>query len=287
MDTRGTQRPNLITRRNTIRLIAAGAVGSIAHAAWIEPESLSITRQDLTCRTLPPGLDGLRVALLSDFHFRPEQDAELLEKVIAATRHEKPDLIALTGDFISADPSVVAPMLRQLGTLHAQHGIFAVMGNHDGWNASPAVMKQQFEKAGISFLINQNSHLSIRGESLAVAGTDFIWQGRPDPSRTLRGIPGETPVLALVHEPDYFDTLRAQRDILLQLSGHTHGGQCRIPFLGYTPRTVNFGQNYIYGGFSRGGSNLFVTRGVGTSGPRVRFACPPELVILTLRTMPI
>jgi uncharacterized protein len=128
--------------------------------------------------------------------------------------------------------------------------------------------------------------LSIRGESLAVAGTDFIWQGSPDPERTLRGIPPETPVVALVHEPDYFDTLRAQRDILVQLSGHTHGGQCRIPFVGYTPKTVNHGRNYIYGGFSRGGSNLFVTRGVGTSGPRVRFACPPELVILTLRTMP-
>ncbi|MGL4401441.1 MAG: metallophosphoesterase [Luteolibacter sp.] len=286
MHTHGTKKPGLITRRNTLRLIAAGVVGSIANAAWIEPGSLSITRQDLTCRKLPPGLDGLRIALLSDFHFRPEQDADLLEKVVAATRREKPDLIALTGDFISADPSVIAPMLRQLETLRAEHGIFAVMGNHDGWNASSSVMKRQFEKAGISFLINRHSHLSIRGESLAVAGTDFIWQGRPDPERTLRGISAETPVLALVHEPDYFDTLRARRDILLQLSGHTHGGQCRIPFIGYTPKTVKHGQNYVYGGFSRGNSNLFVTRGVGTSGPRVRFACPPELVMLTLRTMP-
>jgi predicted MPP superfamily phosphohydrolase len=286
MDDESRRKPSLLTRRNALRLITAGTAGAIVNAAWIEPGALSITRQDLTCRKLSPGLDGLRVALLSDFHFRPDQDAELLEKVVLATRVEKPDLIALTGDFISADPSVVTPMLRQLGTLHAKHGIFAVMGNHDGWNASPSVLKRQFEKAGISFLINRNSQLSIRGEVLAVAGTDFIWHGSPDPGRTLRGIPPETPVLALVHEPDYFDTLRAHRDILLQLSGHTHGGQCRIPFVRYTPKTVQHGKNYIYGGFSRGNSNLFVTRGVGTSGPRVRFACPPELAILTLRTMP-
>jgi uncharacterized protein len=286
MHAHGTEKQSLINRRNTLRLIAAGAIGSIANAAWIEPGSLSITRQDLTCRKLPPHLGGLRIALLSDFHFRPEQDAELLEKVIRATRSERPDLIALTGDFISADPSVIAPMLRQLDTLRAEHGIFAVMGNHDGWNASSSLLRRQFEKAGITFLINHHSLLTIRGEALAVAGTDFIWQGRPDPERTLRGISAQTPILALVHEPDYFDTLRARRDILLQLSGHTHGGQCRIPFIGYTPKTVKYGKNYVYGGFSRGNSNLFVTRGVGTSGPRVRFACPPELVMLTLRSMP-
>jgi predicted MPP superfamily phosphohydrolase len=286
METEATSKPRLITRRNALRLVTAGVAGSLVNAAWIEPETLSVTRQDLTCRQLPPGLDGLRVGLLSDFHFRPDQDAGLLEKVVAEVRHENPDLIALTGDFISSDPSVVSPMLRQLESLRAEHGIFAVMGNHDGWNASPATIRKQFENAGISFLINQNSLLSVRGESLAVAGTDFVWRGRPDPEKTLRGIAAGTPVLALVHEPDYFDTMRARRDILLQLSGHTHGGQCRVPFIGYAPKTVPHGRNYVYGGFSRGNSNLFVTRGVGTTGPRVRFACPPELVILTLRTMP-
>lgn len=286
MDTEATRKPRLINRRNALRLVTAGVAGSFGYAAWIEPGTLSVTRQDLTCRKLPPGLDGLRVCLLSDFHFRPDQDAALLGKVVAEVRRENPDLIALTGDFIDSNPKVLTPLLAQLESLRARHGIFAVMGNHDGWNASPAPIRRQFEQAGISFLINQNSVLSIRGESLAVAGTDFVWHGRPDPERTLRGIAANTPVLALVHEPDYFDTLRTRRDILLQLSGHTHGGQCRVPFIGYVPRTVQHGRNYIYGGFSRGNSNLFVTRGVGTTGPRVRFACPPELVVLTLRSMP-
>ncbi|MEY3897879.1 MAG: hypothetical protein RLZZ214_3400 [Verrucomicrobiota bacterium] len=277
------RKSNLFTRRNTLRLITAGALGAFADACWIEPGSLEITRQDVSCRKLPPGLDGLRIALLADFHFRPDQDAGLIDKVVARIRQEKPDLIALAGDFMSGDPRVLAPLLGQLEKIHATHGVFAVMGNHDGWTGNPATIRRLFEKSGISFLTNQHSLLSIRGESLAIAGTDYVWLGKPDPERTLRGIPTKTPVLALVHEPDYFDAMTTRREILLQLSGHTHGGQCRVPVIGYPPVKVKHGTKYVNGLFASADSNLFVTRGVGTTGPRVRFACPPELAVLTLR----
>lgn len=275
-----TQRFN---RRNILRLMLAGAAGSVANGFWIEPDYLSITRQDVSCKKLPAGLDGLRIGLIADLHYRPDQDAGLLEDVVARIQQEKPDIIALAGDYISADPGVISPMLACLGNMNATHGIFAVMGNHDGWAGNAAIFRQQFEKAGISFLINQHSVLSIRGESLAVAGTDFVWLGRPDPVKTMRGISKNTPILALVHEPDYFDTMCAAREVTLQLSGHTHGGQCRVPLLDVAPKTVKHGRKYVYGNFSNEDSRLFVTRGVGTSGPRLRFACPPELAILTLR----
>lgn len=275
---------NLFTRRNILGVLATGAAGSLAHAFWIEPDQLSITRQDVDCKTLPPDLDGLRIGLLSDFHFRPDHDAELVDKVLDRVRQEKLDLVALTGDYMSDDPHVVVPLLARLKNLTAAHGVFAVMGNHDGWAGNGSVIKRQFEKAGISFLVNHHSLLTIRGESLAVAGTDFVWKGQPDPAKAFRGIPRTTPVIALVHEPDYFDTVAAYRDITLQLSGHSHGGQCRVPVINYAPRTVRYGKKYLEGLFSRGDSNLFVTRGVGTGGPRVRFSCPPELAILTLRS---
>lgn len=274
----------LFNRRNALKLIAAGATGSIANAFWLEPARLSVTRKDIPCDTLPPGLDGLRIGLLADIHYRPDDDAELLEKVVAQVQLENLDFICLTGDYISEDPKVISPMLKSLASTKAANGIFAVMGNHDGWAGNASLIKQQFEKAGISFLINQHSMVSVRGESLAVAGTDFVWLGKPDPAKTLKGIPNQTPILALVHEPDYFDTMSAQREILLQLSGHSHGGQCRIPLLDIPPRTVKYGKKYVYGTYARKQSNLFVTRGVGTTGPRVRFACPPELAILTLRS---
>jgi uncharacterized protein len=273
----------ILSRRNALRLLTGGMAGCVMNGTWFEPGSLSVTRQDVRCRNLSPGFEGLRIGLLADFHFRPDKDDELVAKVIAETRREKPDLILLAGDFVDSSPAVLAPLLWHLKQLRATHGVFAVMGNHDGWNAGHAMLRRDFEKAGISFLINRHSLLSIRGESLAVAGTDFVWRGHPDPAGTLRGIAKETPVIAMVHEPDYFDVMTTRRDILLQVSGHTHGGQCRVPVLDYAPVTVEYGRKYNYGEFSRGDSRLFVTRGVGTTGPRIRFACPPELAILTLR----
>ena len=284
VETGGDRLLAAMNRRNAMRLMAASAAGLVFDGAWVEPARLSITQQDVICKRLSPGLDGLRIGLLADFHYRPKEDDNLLERVIQRVRQENLDLIALSGDFINKDPGVLAPLLERLKTMTANHGVFAVMGNHDGWNGNPSKIRRQFEQSGISFLINEHSKISIRGDALAVAGTDFVWLGKPDPSRTLRGIPAEVPVLALVHEPDYFDVMTRDREILLQLSGHTHGGQCRIPLIGYSPVTVKHGTKYIDGGFSRGDSNLFVTRGVGTTGLRVRFACPPELVILTLRS---
>ena len=264
-------------------LMAAGMAGTLLDASCIEPGYLSITRRDVTCKRLAPGLAGLRIGVLADFHYRPDQDDELLGKVVDQVRAENLDLIALTGDFVDAAPRVMTPLLEHLRKMKAAHGVFAVMGNHDGWNIDGAKVRALFEKAGISFLINRHSLLTIGGDSLAVAGTDFIWLGKPDPARTLRGVSAETPVLALVHEPDYFDVMATRRDILLQVSGHTHGGQCRVPLIGYAPISVKYGRKYNYGEYSHGDSKLFVTRGVGTTGPRVRFACPPELAVLTLR----
>ncbi len=275
----------VITRRKAFGLLTAGVTGCLLDAFVIEPERLAVTRRDIPVPALPPGLDGLRVGLMSDLHFRPGDDDALLTKAVARASAENLDLIALTGDYMSSDPKVISPMLEILGGLTARHGVFAVAGNHDGWRGSVPRIRHQFETAGFSFLRNQNTRVHHRGETLAIAGTDFVWLGAPDPAATLQGIPAAAPVLALVHEPDYFDVLRAHRPIALQLSGHTHGGQCRVPLVGYAPRKVNFGRIYIDGHHVHDDSNLFVTRGIGTVGPRVRFACPPQLAILSLQSI--
>ncbi|MEO5917184.1 MAG: metallophosphoesterase [Luteolibacter sp.] len=282
-----TEKPARFSRRKAIGLITAGVAGCLFDAFEIEPACLSITREDIFYGPHSPGLDGLRIGLLSDFHFRPDADHDLLFSVVSKIHEQRLDLIALAGDFMSADPRVIDPLLSHLKRINPAHGVFAVLGNHDGWAGNRSTIRRQFEKAGLSFLVNQHSKISIGSESLAIAGTDYVWLGKPDPARTLKGIAAGTPILALVHEPDYFDTMIGHRDILLQVSGHTHGGQCRIPFVGYAPRKVAYGRKYVYGRYSSGNSNLFVSRGVGTVGPRVRFACPPELAILTLRSGPV
>jgi predicted MPP superfamily phosphohydrolase len=272
-----------ISRRRSMRLLAGGTVAAVTDAFLIEPRLLWVNREDIACRNLSSGLEGLRVGVLADFHFRPDKDEALIEKVVARVNAENLDLLTLVGDYVTRSGEVLAPLLEILGQVRTRHGVFAAMGNHDGWHPGREFMRRSFEKAGIPFLINRNSQLRIKGDTLAVAGTDFVWLGKPDPAATLKGVAPGTPVIALVHEPDYFDVMSAQRDILLQVSGHTHGGQCRVPLIGYAPAKVDFGRKYIKGAFTRGDSNLFVTSGVGTVGLRVRFACPPELAVLTLR----
>jgi predicted MPP superfamily phosphohydrolase len=273
----------ILGRRNAMKLLFCGAAGSMVNGFWIEPGRLSVTRAEISCARLPAALDGLRVGLMADIHFKPDQDEALLAEAVATLNREKPDLIALPGDFMDKDPAVIGPMLDLLKKLAPAHGVFASMGNHDGWSGDGSAMRRRFEKAGISFLINRNHGIRVCNENLAIAATDHIWLGKPDPAATLRGIAADTPVIALVHEPDYFDELTQRRNIQLQLSGHTHGGQCRVPFVSYTPAKVAYGRKYIHGAFERGDSRLFVTRGLGTVGLRVRFACPPEVAVLTLR----
>ncbi len=272
------------SRRQTIKtLLAATPVAAAIDAFLIEPNLLSITRREITLPKLPAELDGFTIAQLSDLHYKPDKDHDLMAKAVAAVNAENVDFIALTGDYVTDDAGVITPLMEHLSQLTSKHGIAATMGNHDGWTHSGDYFRKIFTKAGIPFLINQNTTLDIKGTPLHVAGSDYVWLGAPDPVETLKGIPKDSPVIALVHEPDYFDTMRAVRDIDLQLSGHTHGGQCRVPFIGYAPVKVQYGENYVYGYYKEGNSQLFVSRGTGTSGMRVRFACAPELVILTLR----
>jgi predicted MPP superfamily phosphohydrolase len=266
-------------------LLLAAAAGSFTHAFCIEPSWLSVSRAVIPSPLLPPSLDGLRIGVLCDLHFTPDRDESLLEEAVAKLLAEQPDIITLPGDFIDHSPRVLAPMLRILSKLSAPHGVFASPGNHDGWNMDCMIMRRAFEKCGISFLINQSTHIRVRGESIAIVGTDHVWLGKPDPRRALSGIRAETPVISLVHEPDFFDTMTEFHPIALQVSGHTHGGQCRVPLLGYAPARVAYGRNYLQGMYERGSSRIFVSRGLGTTGLRVRFACPPEVAVITLRSV--
>lgn len=277
------EKRSLFNRRNFIRTGVVGAMGSVAYARWVEPNRLTITRKEIQIPNLPQALDGLVIAHLTDFHYDPDRQNELIAEAVSATNAEAPDIIALTGDFITDTGDVFSPLMEQLSGLKAKHGIYGVMGNHDGWNARYSLFQKGFRQAGFEFLINDGTRINIRGESLYLLGTDSVWSGHVDARSCYAGHRSGDPVIALVHEPDVFDTLIASYPVSLQLSGHTHGGQCRVPLLGYAPIKVRYGKNYIYGDYARGDSRIFVSRGLGTVGTPVRFACAPEVAILTLR----
>lgn len=276
------KKKRFMTRRKFIFGAMSLAVGD---AFFIEPNISHIANYDLGVPYLPPSLDGLKVVHLTDIHYKPDKDERLLASVVEKVNQINPDLIMLTGDYVDKDTSSIDPMLVYLSKLKSKHGIFACMGNHDGWNEEGEFYKSRFEKNGIQFLINKNTALTIKNETLHIAATDFIWYGNPDPVATLRGIPTKAPLITMVHEPDYFDTMLSHRDHHLQLSGHTHGGQCRVPFINYAPRKVMFGKNYIHGEYTKQNSSIFVSKGIGTTGIRVRFSCLPEIALHTLKAI--
>ncbi len=263
-----------------------GSMGlALGDAYFIEPNISAISKYELEVHYLPPAMDGLKIVQLSDIHYMPEDDERHLTSIVEKVNEINPDLIMLTGDYVSKDASVIDPMLVVLSKLKSKHGILACMGNHDGWNEDGIYYKKKFEKNGIQFLINQNTLLKINHDALHLAATDFIWGGAPNPIATLRGIPADAPLITMVHEPDFFDVMVNMRDRHLQLSGHTHGGQCRVPFFNYAPRKVTFGRNYIHGKYAKSESTIFVSKGIGTTGINVRFSCLPEIALHTLKTI--
>ena len=270
------------TRRASIVALGAG-VTSAAWAFGIEPNALSITEKSLTIKDWPSTLDNFSIAHLTDLHFRPGADEEVTEKLISAVNKARVDLILITGDFVIADSSSLPECARYLKKLTAKHGLIASPGNHDRWHCAPSEIRHHLRKAGIDYLQNDGATISVKGEQFYLAGLDSIWGGDLDSARAWRGHRKGDAVITLMHEPDPFDHLISTRPVSLQLSGHTHGGQCCVPLIGYAPARVKFGRNYLYGHYEKNGSQLWVGRGVGTVGFRARFACRPELTFLTLR----
>jgi len=280
----GEKKKQLFTRRNFIRATAlGGSTAAFSYAHWIEPDWLTVTKKDITLPNLPPALDGLTIAQLTDFHYDPDQNEEMMTKAVTTVNDINPDIIAFTGDYITDSTKVFEPLLHILSKLKSTHGIYGIMGNHDGWTKTTSFFQSRFQKNGMEFLVNQGTFIEVRGEKVLITGTDSVWSGKVDAPACWKGHNGET-VIALAHEPDTFDHLLAEHQVDLQLSGHTHGGQCRVPFIGYAPVGVRYGRNYIYGEYAQGDSKIFVSRGLGTVGIRVRFACAPEIAILTLRS---
>jgi len=232
-------------KKYTRRSVIATALGSAAWGFGHEPNTLTTTQQEFTLPNWPKALDGFRIAHLTDI-------------------------------------SSLSECCKQLSKLSASHGIIASPGNHDRWHCRVSQLRSDLNKAGIDYLQNANTTLQIKGERIFLPGLDSIWGGKIDPDRAWKGHRKDDPVLALVHEPDVFDQLHPTHPISLQLSGHTHGGQCRVPLIGYAPKTVRYGRNYVYGDFQKDQAQLWVGRGIGTVGIHVRFACSPELTMIKL-----
>jgi uncharacterized protein len=264
-------------------LAAAGLVGVSAtstYAALVEPRAYEVTETDIPIRDLPPAFDGFRIAQVSDLHHSlivPHAD---VARVVALTQSLNADMIALTGDYTTARASYVEPCAELLSTLQAPAGVWAVLGNHDHYTDAELTTRA-LTHAHINVLENANTRLTRGGDTLQLVGVDDWSWAKSDFARALRGVDTRLPSLLLSHQPIVLD-LPQTEDISLILSGHTHGGQLRLPLFGAPVRLVNEFK-YLRGHYRRGPTQLYVSRGTGTVGLPVRFGARPEIAVLRLR----
>lgn len=264
--------------------VTFGAVGS--REAYGGP---SITRRDLAFKDLPPGLDGLRLAHLSDLHSGPLVGPEVLRRWREAAARERPDLLLFTGDLVDSRPEELAPLLEAFRDFAAPLGTFAVLGNHDYFD-DPRPIWRDLGAAGIRCLENTSAMVRRGGDTLAIMGLQdpmarngrfrrMVFGPGPRPAEAARDVPADAFRLCLNHRPSEWEKA-LEAGAKLTLSGHTHGGQINpIPGISSAhllgPRT---------GGLYREGEDLlYVSRGLGVVGLPLRIGAPPEIAILTLR----
>lgn len=267
------------SRRNRILLLLFAIL--LIDGIVVEPAQLQVTKYQVTLPRLAPAFDGLRVVQLSDLHCGPSffNNAHIRRAVEQANAFH-PDLVLLTGDYVNRSGSI-EHCARLLSGLHARYGIVAVLGNHDYWT-DPIAITRALQSVGITVL-NNEAVAFRRGKSrLWIAGLDDAWEGQPNIARATQSIPSGEPVILLVHEPDVA-TVAANAPVDLQLSGHVHGGQVRLPWVGAL-LTPNLGHKYPMGWYRIGKMQLYTSRGIGVTFPGIiRLNCPPEVTCLTLK----
>ena len=279
-----------ITRRNFIRLAAAAGVAAVAaDSTLLEPNRPRIVRKEIALRRWPERLQGFTIALLSDFHYDPYFSAHPLKAAIGMVNGLRPDLIVLTGDFVSMPvfsrddekaASAAEPCARLLRQMQAPHGLWAIMGNHD-YSTDAGVVTDALQSQGIHVLANQSVAIEPQGGRFWLSGVNDVLSETANLDSTLHSVPRDEATILLAHEPDYADYV-AQHPVDLQLSGHSHGGQVRIPLVRplYLP---DLARKYVWGLYQIGPLTLYTNPGLGTVGLPVRWNCPPEITLLSLR----
>jgi predicted MPP superfamily phosphohydrolase len=278
-----------ITRRRFLYGTAAAVALAVGGDSILwEPNRPRLVRKDFFLSRWPERLNGFTIALLSDFHYEPWFSAHPLHAAIPVVQSLQPDLIALTGDFVStpyfgsaakaalnAEPC--AHLLRQLT---APHGLWAVLGNHD-WFTNAKHVTAALTAEGIRVMANESVAIERDGARFWLAGVNDVISHTADLKKTLQPVPAGEPVVLLAHEPDFAD-YASRFSIDLQLSGHSHGGQIRFPLLPplYLPEMA---KKYILGTYQIGPMALYTNAGLGTVDVPVRLNCPPEITLLTLR----
>jgi predicted MPP superfamily phosphohydrolase len=225
------------------------------------------------------GVAELRMGFVTDTHVGPTVSSADLDRAMQLIMAEEPDLLLLGGDYVSESPRYLPETAHVLGSyVHdLPLGALAVFGNHDYSNDAPR-MERLLSSQGIHVL--RNEAVCLPGSSLWIAGIDDAILSTPDVPGTFGQVPARAPVVALWHEPDAADEV-APYGALLQLSGHSHGGQVRLPVVGHVAAPPG-GRHYVSGLYNASGMPVYTSHGVGAYRPPLRYRCAPEVTLVSL-----
>lgn len=286
-------RPRRLSRRLFLAgcgAAGAGALGAGAYAGFVAPFDVELRRVRMDFAGLPEALTGYRIVQISDLHVCDAMPVEFLAEQLGRCTRMEPDLIVVTGDFLTygrpEQLDVAVDLMRQAT---ARDGVLAVLGNHDyhlfppggspRWGEAALSLAARLERVGVRVLRNEMVTIRRGGDALQLVGTDEFRHGYYDARAAFAGVDPRLPCVALQHNPDAAYDL-AGRACRWILCGHTHGGQVRLPLVGPLWLPVR-NRRFDAGLFDVNGARLYVNRGLGFIR-RVRFNCPPEITEFTL-----
>jgi uncharacterized protein len=260
-------------------LICCGIYGAIIEPNWIEIVPIQLTIHNLT-----PAFNEFKIVQISDLHLNRFMSEGRFDKIIKLVNQQQPDAIAITGDFITQGKSFnIQKIETKLSQLISKSGTLAVLGNHDHWLEATDQVKQALIDSNIINLDNQVYIIERGTEKLAFAGIDDPFWGWGDLDKVINQLPDNNAAVILVHEPDYLETIAKTHKFALQLSGHSHGGQIRMPF--FHPLVLPYGGKRHFAGLNQVEDTVeYTNRGLGMTSLPFRFGSRPEITVFTLHT---
>ncbi len=246
------------------------------------PGDFEVVKVKINIPRLPTLFRGYRIVQISDIHYGQWITADRLKGVIGLINQQKPDIVAITGDFVSYSGENIEDLTPALKELRAGDATVAVLGNHDYWVSAERV-RSILRESKIIELNNDVYTVNRKGFALYIVGVDSTTLKKDQLNKVLQKLPPNGPAILLVHEPDFANISAKTKRFSLQLSGHSHGGQFVIPKLGTPFRGDGF-KKYPLGRYQVGNMVEYTNRGLGTNAFWIRINCAPEITVIDLQT---
>ncbi|GEL76049.1 metallophosphoesterase [Tenuibacillus multivorans] len=283
-----------VTRRSFLKRMTFGTLGLIGlsyggyyYAHEIEPKWLKIINSPISSNRIPEPFNGFKILQFTDTHIGFHYSLKDFEKLIQYINKQSADLVVFTGD-LTDDPSNITSLeydkiIELLSLIDAPYGKYWIFGNHDHGGYGTSMIQTVMKQGGFSLLQNSSVKIPKDNAEFTLSGTDDVLLGSPNLSNLIQDGEEDLFNVLLCHEPDYAEeAMKYPFDV--QLSGHSHGGQIQLPFIGYIV-TPQLGTEYVEGSYTLGQNplQLFVSRGIGTTRLPFRFFCRPEINVYTLK----